>query len=168
MAPPIRTRPSLPLSESLPSGSFHKPLFYPSEGRQSENHSHRKLTNLITWTTALPNSVELWAMPCRDIQDGRVMVESSDETWSTGEGDGQPLQHSCLESPMNSPSSVPGIFWLLFTSTLCMTITMTLPINRRWKQQEVREFLGTSSRMENLAQQISASVRGFYLQCKAL
>ena len=26
MAPPIRTRPSFPLSESLPSGSFHKPL----------------------------------------------------------------------------------------------------------------------------------------------
>ena len=26
MAPPIRTRPSIPLSQSLPSGSFHKPL----------------------------------------------------------------------------------------------------------------------------------------------
>ena len=26
MAPPIRTRPSFPLSHSLPSGSFHKPL----------------------------------------------------------------------------------------------------------------------------------------------
>ena len=26
MAPPIRIRPSFPLSQSLPSGSFHKPL----------------------------------------------------------------------------------------------------------------------------------------------
>ena len=26
MAPPIRTRPSIPLSQSIPSGSFHKPL----------------------------------------------------------------------------------------------------------------------------------------------
>ena len=26
MAPPSRTRPSFPLSQSLPSGSFHKPL----------------------------------------------------------------------------------------------------------------------------------------------
>ena len=26
MAQPIRTRPTLPLSQSLPSGSFHKPL----------------------------------------------------------------------------------------------------------------------------------------------
>ena len=47
MAPPIRTRPSFPLSQSLPSGGFHKPLIpSPSEGRQTENHSHRKLTNL--------------------------------------------------------------------------------------------------------------------------
>ena len=30
------------------------------------------------------------------------MVESSDKMWSTGEGDGKPLQYSCLENPMNS------------------------------------------------------------------
>ena len=30
------------------------------------------------------------------------MVESPDKTWSTGEGNGKPLQYSCLESPMNS------------------------------------------------------------------
>ena len=30
------------------------------------------------------------------------MVDSSDKTWSTGEGDGKPLQYSCLENPMNS------------------------------------------------------------------
>ena len=35
----------------------------PSEGRQTENHSHRKLTKLITWTTALSNSMKLWPMP---------------------------------------------------------------------------------------------------------
>jgi len=34
--------------------------------------------------------------------DGRVVVESSDKTWSTGEGNGKPLQYSCLENPMNS------------------------------------------------------------------
>ena len=39
---------------------------------------------------------------CRATQDGRVMVESSDKTWSTGEGKGKPLQYSCLENPMNS------------------------------------------------------------------
>ena len=30
------------------------------------------------------------------------MVESSDKTWSTGEGNSKPLQYSCLEHPMNS------------------------------------------------------------------
>ena len=30
------------------------------------------------------------------------MVESSDKTWSTGEGNGKPLKYSCLENPMNS------------------------------------------------------------------
>ena len=62
----------------------------------------RELTNLITWATALSNSVKQCAMPCRATQDGRVMVESSDKMWSTGEGNSKPLQYSCLENPMNS------------------------------------------------------------------
>ena len=40
-------------------------------------------------------------MPCKATQDGWVMVESSDKMWSTGEGNGKPLQYSCLENPMN-------------------------------------------------------------------
>ena len=35
-------------------------------------------------------------------QDGRVMVERSDRMWSTGEGNGKPLQYSCLENSVNS------------------------------------------------------------------
>ena len=30
------------------------------------------------------------------------MVESSDKTWSTGDGNGKPLPYSCLENHMNS------------------------------------------------------------------
>ena len=30
------------------------------------------------------------------------MVERSDRMWSIGEGNGRPLQYSCLENPMNS------------------------------------------------------------------
>ena len=41
-------------------------------------------------------------MPCRATQDGRVIVESPDKMGSTGEGNGKPLQYSCLENPMNS------------------------------------------------------------------
>ena len=46
--------------------------------------------------------MKLWAMPCRVIQDGQVTVESSDKTCSTGDGNGKPLQYSCLENPVNS------------------------------------------------------------------
>ena len=30
------------------------------------------------------------------------MIERSDKMWSTGEGNGKPLQYSCLENTMNS------------------------------------------------------------------
>ena len=102
MAPPKkqdRVSPSVSLSHQEASIASYP---YPSEGRQNENHNHRKLTKLITWTTALSNSVNLWVMLCRATQDGRIMLERSDKTWSTGEGNGKPLQYSCLENPMNS------------------------------------------------------------------
>ena len=67
-----------------------------------ENHNHRKLTKLITWITVLSNSMKLWAMLYRATQDRWVMVERSDKTWSTGEGNGKLLQYSFLENPMNS------------------------------------------------------------------
>ena len=54
----------------------------------------RKLIKLITWTTALSNSMKLWAMLCRATQDRWVMVESSDKT--------------CLENPMNSMKRQKG------------------------------------------------------------
>ena len=41
-------------------------------------------------------------MQYRVTQDGQVMVESSDNMWSTGEGNGKPLQYSFPENPMNS------------------------------------------------------------------
>ena len=41
-------------------------------------------------------------MPCGATQDGLVMVERSDRMWSTGEGNGKPLQYSCIENPVNS------------------------------------------------------------------
>ena len=33
------------------------------------------------------------------------MVERSDRMWSSGEGNGKPLQYFCLENPMNSMKS---------------------------------------------------------------
>ena len=40
-------------------------------------------------------------MLCGATQDGQVMVERSGRMWSTGEGNGKPLQYACLENPMN-------------------------------------------------------------------
>ena len=39
-------------------------------------------------------------MLSRATQDRQVMVEISDKTWSTGEGNVKPLQYSCLENPI--------------------------------------------------------------------
>ena len=62
---------------------------------QKTSHSNH------TRTTALSNSMKLshalWGHPSWE-----GMVERSDTVWSTGEGNGKPLQYSCLENPMNS------------------------------------------------------------------
>ena len=49
----------------------------------------------------MSNSVKLGAMVCRATQDGQVIVKSSDETWSTGGGNGKTFQYSCCKNPMN-------------------------------------------------------------------
>ena len=54
-----------------------------------------------TRTTALSNSIKL-SHAHGATQDGWVIVERSDRMWSTGEGNGKPLQYSCHEKPMNS------------------------------------------------------------------
>ena len=64
-------------------------------------YSQRTSQSNHTRTTALSNSMKL-SHDRGATQDGRVMVEKSDRMWSTGEGNGKPLQYSCLENPMNS------------------------------------------------------------------
>ena len=54
-----------------------------------------------TRTTALSESMKP-SHACGATQDGQVTVERSDRAWSTGEGNGKPLQYFCLENPMNS------------------------------------------------------------------
>ena len=63
-----------------------------SQKTSKSNHTKR---------AALSNSMKP-SHACRATQDGRVMVERSHKMWSTGEGNGKPLQYSCLENPMNS------------------------------------------------------------------
>ena len=64
-------------------------------------YSQKSSQSNHTRTTALSNSMK--PSHAREAtQDGRVMVERSDRMWSTGEGNGKPLQYSCLENTMNS------------------------------------------------------------------
>ena len=54
-----------------------------------------------TRTTALSNTMKP-SHACGATKDGWVMVERSERMWSTGEGNGKPLQYSCLENTKNS------------------------------------------------------------------
>ena len=77
---------SVPGSGRFPGGGNGNPLQYSSNQ---------------TRTTALSNSMKL-SHARGATQEGQVMVETSDRMWSTAEGNGKPLQYSCLENPMNS------------------------------------------------------------------
>ena len=77
------------------------------------------LVTALPWWRGLCNSVKLWATLYRTTQDGWVITETSDKTWSTGEGNGKPLGYTYHENLMNcmrsmlysfiySPSCVAG------------------------------------------------------------
>ena len=64
-------------------------------------HSQKTGQSNHTRTTALSNSMKL-SHPRGATQDRWVMAERSNRMWSTGEGNGKPLQYSSLENNMNS------------------------------------------------------------------
>ena len=74
-----------------------------ARGHQRANtmkpYSQKTSQSNHTKTTAFSNSMKL-SHACGATQDGQVM--RFDRMWSTGEGNGKPLQYSCLENPMNS------------------------------------------------------------------
>ena len=77
----------------VPRGSQRADTLKPYSQKASQSNHTR--------TTALSNSMKI-SHACEATQAGRVMVERSDRVRSTGEGNGKPLQYSCLENPMNS------------------------------------------------------------------
>ena len=72
-----------------------------SEADTLKPYSQKTSQSNHTRTTVLSNSMKP-SHACGATQDQRVMVERSDRTWSSGEGNGKPLQYSCFENPMNS------------------------------------------------------------------
>ena len=125
----LKTLPTAPLFESISSPSVSL-LYGPvltsmhdywknhSFDYMDQHHNHRKLTKMIMWITALCNSVKLRAMWCRATQDRWVIVERSDTMWSTGEGNGKPVQYARLQSPRSSVERR----WIYLCSNLSSTI----------------------------------------------
>ena len=70
-------------------------------GNTLKPYSQKTSQSNHTRTRAMSNSMKQ-SHARGATQDGRVMVERFDRMWSTGEGNGKPLQYSCLENPMNS------------------------------------------------------------------
>ena len=87
------------------SVSLHLKMVGVARGHQRADtlkpYSQKTSQSNHTRTTGLFNSMTL-SHARGATQDERVMVERSDRMWSTGEGNGKPLQYSCLENPMNS------------------------------------------------------------------
>ena len=80
---PVYPQPVSPIRKLVQASYSH-----PSEGKQNENHNHRKLTKLITWVTALSNLMKIWAIPCGATQmgHGRVFWQNIDHwrrEWQT-------------------------------------------------------------------------------------
>ena len=59
----------------------------------------------------------------------------SDKTWSTGEGNGKPLHHSCLENPMNSMKRQKHMTWKDEHSTL---VTVQYATGEEWRDSSRR------------------------------
>ena len=93
---------SLPTSANI---SRNLPKFMSIELVMLSNHLIFCHTSWITgssWRRGMCNSMKLKAMPCRATQDRRVIVKSSDKTWSTGGRNGKPLLYSHRKNPINS------------------------------------------------------------------
>ena len=103
-------------------------------------------------------------MPCEATQDGKVMVESSDQTWSTGEGKGKPLQYSCLEKLMNSMKRQKG---MTLKDELPRSVDAQFATGDQWrnnsrkneetqlkqKQQPVVDVTGGGSKVQSFKEQ---------------
>ena len=84
-------------------------------------------------------------MPCRATQDEWVMMESSDKTWSTGEGNGKPLHYFCLENPKNSMKRL--WIWLVMK---VMSNAVREILHRTWNVRSMNQ-----SKLEVVKQEIA-------------
>ena len=71
----------------------------------SGGHEPRTVAAFAKKKQSLSSNLQETCSPANTLilaQDRQVIVETSDKTWSPGEGNGKPLQHSCFENLINS------------------------------------------------------------------
>ena len=71
----------------------------------SGGHEPRTVAAFVKKKQSLFSNLQETCSPSNTLilaQDRQVIVESSDKTWSPGEGNDKPLQHPCFENLMNS------------------------------------------------------------------
>ena len=59
------------------------------------------MDHCLIMVKGLASLEEAMSLLCKATQDGQVIVESSDKTWSTGAGNGKPPQYTCCENHMS-------------------------------------------------------------------
>ena len=85
-------------------------------------------------------------MPCGATQDEWVMVERSDRMWSTGEGNGKPLQYSCLENPMNGMKRQND---MILREELPRLVGVQYATGDQWRNNSRKNEGGSQSKKQN-------------------
>ena len=93
-----------------------------------------------TRTAAVSNSMKP-SHACGATQDGRIMVERSDRMWSTGEGNGKPLQYSCLENPMGRGAWWVTVYGIARVEYDLVTKSSSPSLGNRKQTVELRRFI---------------------------
>ena len=88
-------------------------------------------------------------------QDEGIVVESSDKMWSTGEGNGKPLQHSCLDlmnstkrqKDMTLKDKVPSLVGARYTT------------GEEWRNSSIKNEEAEPKRKQHPVVEVSSSER---------
>ena len=113
-------------------------------------------TTLLCWR-GLHTSLKLWAMPCRVTHYGRMIVKSSDKTWSTAGGNGKPFLYACSENIMNSVRRNKLLYHIKFKNCLLFWWLMNA-----YKWSEVAQSRATLWDSMDCSLP-SSSIRGIFL-----
>ena len=84
----------------------------------------------------------------RATQDSWVMMESSNKTWYTGEGNGKPLQYSCFEKSINSMKRQKK--YMILKDELPMLVGAQYATGEEWRNSSRKNEVVTQSENSQL------------------